>query len=352
MTTKKRQLRGLSKSKASSFSINRIAIHEVPVKAAAQQGGGPIYSEYLVPIDKALRTFFEDKLKATMGRQAQSVEESSHGGSKTPDLVRSITNDSKKDFLKQSQKIADQLYHAQNKTNSDGLLVVASGAITSSAGPVKAVAIMKLQKNEGANITRETKGGKTALAPQHIKDLMLSDETRVFKALIARQALDGTVEGLLSDEQTERGAENFRTRFLGLMLSRSPALLTQQFCEAVDEWITKETSRADEILRYRSALRVELDSYAKQLSPQNFIVNHIDTSKRSSIEDALKHNSIPLQAFEKDVSRLKPRHRRTKATTTRGIQIQGEATLVAELVESYTLDNGDAATLIRDVICK
>lgn len=348
----KKAARGIDVAEVSALKITKLVIHEVPVHAAGSEGDGPVLSEYLAPLDRTLKSFFQDRVKETIGRQAQPIEEDSNTSSKVPLELRALVGSPDPDLLSISQAMARHLYSAQNLTNSEGLLAVAIGTITGDRGTVPAALVMKLEKSEGANLRRETKGNKTALTPRHVQDLMLSDKTRVFKAAVIRDDDGQSLVGIVSDAQTQSGAESFRGGLLGFRLSRSLALVTRQFSEAVDRWITDNISDPERIIRYRTALRVELDSHAKQLSPRTFVSTHIDPKDRQPLEDHLKASSIPMMAFEKSKAELKPRHMRTKTTTQKGIQISGDAELMGRLIEPYVMSDGERVTLIHDLIVK
>lgn len=345
----KKVVRGLDPSEAATFAIKKLIIHEVPAKAAGTTGGSPNLSEYLLPLDSTLKSFFEDRVKDTMKRQAQPVEEDTGSPSKVASELKTIANAGNAEFLSVSQDVARHLFASQNKTNSDGLLVVANGTTDPGSGRQPAALVMKLETSEGANITRQKQNGKVALAPQHIQDLMLSDKTRVFKAAVVRDDGSGLI-GIVSDHQTELGAENFRGQFLGLMLSRSPAIVTRAFSEAVDEWITTNVTDDEQIVKYRTALRIELGNNSKQLSPQNFIATYIDDGDRQLLETHLNQRDVPLAAFEKNVGQLKPRHLKPTFTTKQGIRISGNLDVMQELVEPFTMPDGESVTLIYDTI--
>ena len=130
-------------------------------------------------------------------------------------------------LIETSKAVAQHLFNAQqNVRSSPGLLVVASGTVDTGA----CLAVLKLQKQEGLNLERVGSSGAETYSLEHLKRLMLTNDTRVFK--VALFEADGVVDpddvhALVSDKQRfsspeKRMADFFLKGFLGCRLRDDP----------------------------------------------------------------------------------------------------------------------------------
>lgn len=341
--------RGLSEAEAASFAIRKMIIHLVPKHLAGQTDGDkPDLSEGVADLTPDLRTFFRERLVGTLGKRAIPVEEDANTSSKVPDQVKSLISQGSR-LVAVSQQMANQLYSVQTGVNSEGLIVVATGTVQDGATKRPAALVMKLKKTEGANVEKSKVGNKSLYTPSHLRNLMLTSDTQVFKAAVIRKDPNGNLLGIVSDEQTDLGAKVFREDFLGMRPGRSAARVTKAYYERVEEWIVTNVDDPDKRTRYVAALKLDTTSHHKVLDPKQFIAGYIDPPDRDALANFLTENDVPLAGFQKDLSSLRPKQlTKMSRKTSRGLTIVGEPELFS-LVETQVVD-GETVTLIRDVM--
>lgn len=157
-----------------------------------------------------------------------------------------------------SQDAARHLYAVQGGSNSEGLLVVCGVTVEGRTG----VALMKLEEEEGVQVEQSTVSGKPTLSVTVLDNLMLTDNTRVFKAGVFWMSGNRLV-GVASDEQQGTPldiADYFLAQFLGCRLERRPDVLTRAFYDTATRFISEEVSDSDKKLDYERAVHAELCS--------------------------------------------------------------------------------------------
>ena len=132
------------------------------------------------------------------------------------------------------------LFESQNANNPDGLFVVAQTKIERE----RSLGLMRLEREAGARVLATQHQGKSTFDVEHLRDLMLTDKTRVVKVGFFVQEGD-TLEhiyGLVSDNQSAQWdrsdvAEFLLRKFLGCRLREEPNVATRHFLDATEEWL-------------------------------------------------------------------------------------------------------------------
>ena len=125
-----------------------------------------------------LRNYFREKAMRSLNAAGFEVISDSSIGSPVPVLISGYLLGSNGDFVNMSQRVADHLYNSQTGVNSPGLICVMEVDISG----VRGIAILKLDKNEAVHIEQVSLNGNATFDLRHVKDLILSSGTRVFKA--------------------------------------------------------------------------------------------------------------------------------------------------------------------------
>ncbi len=194
----------------------------------------------------------------------------------------------------------------------------------------RALAILKLEKESGVRVRQEaTEGGPRILSLEHIRELMMTDKTKVFKAGLF-YGTDGTVEGLVSDHQ--RGylpqtevADFFLKKFLGCKLRQVPSAVTRAFLQATEGFINDEIRNATTKARYQIALLAEMQSTHGTIRPRDFAEQHFNTSDRQRYIDHLQQAQVPTQGFEKDTKLVESRLKNIRLDFESGLIMMGTA---------------------------
>ncbi|MGA9920605.1 MAG: nucleoid-associated protein, partial [Candidatus Dormiibacterota bacterium] len=199
--------------------ITSVIIHEVPLHSAGHTAGGPIMSEVESPLEADVRTFLRDRIVGSLASAAYEVEVKADSTSPVPGLVIDNLTSSSTGFVAMSQEMANHLYLCQKGSNPGGLLTVCETSLADRRG----LAILKLEKEEGARIFQQQISGGRTFRVEHLRELMLTDTTRVYKVGLFVQTGDkrGSIDGLVCDKQRLYNggvAHFFLEQFLGCRL--------------------------------------------------------------------------------------------------------------------------------------
>lgn len=331
------------------FFIIDLIVHEIPKRRASDQPLGDLdLSEAAAAANDELRNFFKERITDTLTKHGHDVQFDPNQASPVPDLIMSQL-DGTGGFVEMSQEAARHLYLQQNAVQPVGLLTVAIGTLEQRP----AIALLKVEKQEGVRVRRDvTDEGKSTLNPEHLRELMLTERTRVFKAGVFYRDQEGIVQGRVSDEQVRDLTDFFVGRFLGCRLARRPPVVTRDFLIAAERYIDDHVQDAEAKLRYHRALQTELASHKKTVRPRDFIQEHIDTEHRQPFEAAIAKADVPLETFHKDVSRIrKAALENTQARTARGVKVSAPSETFDSVVEPRELD-GEQVIVIHDRIVK
>lgn len=337
--------KALTEAEGRTFKMNRMIIHRVPAtKVGEKDAEKPDLSAAAVDLTPDLKTFFSRRISATMTERAAGVEQNLSSPSKVPEEIKELIGDENK-LVDISRTLAAQLHTVQTGVNSDGLLVIARGSVTrtKTKKSAPAVLVMKLKTAEGTNVRKNG----DVYEPQLLRDLMLTDDTKVFKAAVLAQD-SGDLIGVVSDEQVRLGAKMFREDYLGMMRTEDSATQTQKYFRAVETWVDESVSDGETRRRYLSSLKVQVFSHKQELDPTQFIQDHIDKPHRDPLRKYLRESNVKLTKFERNDRLLAPKDQRMQLVTTKGVRITAEADL-ADLIKEVQHD-GQVVTAIFDTL--
>jgi hypothetical protein len=252
-----------------------------------------------------LKDYFRDKIRDTLIEKGHQVA----GDPDAPtDVLDTIANHlrGQDDLLACSRHLATNLYQTQSGSNSAGLLIALSGT----ANGTPALAILKLERQQGVRVMREMNDkGQLHFNMSHLRDLMLNERTRVFKAAVFALAGDGSIEGVVSDEQRgsrqDEVATFFLSKFLGCQLRVSSQAATKAFFTASLGWINDRVEDPDSKTKYLVAVIAEMNSEDRDLDPSEFARRSLDADNRDGFLRYLAANEVPGTVFEKNVKLIK-----------------------------------------------
>lgn len=302
--------------------INRLIVHEVPRRYLKSDTSNnlPVLSEVESPLQADVRNFFQERLVRTL-RTAYEVEFDAAAGSLVPGLVEGLLGEPPTDFLGASQELAKLLYASQDGVNPGGLLTVMDLGI----GERRGVAIVKLEKEEGARVRQTKVDGHSTFNVTHLRDLMLTKKTKVFKVgLFAPYLEDMGIEGLVSDTQKATGtavAFFFLGRYLGCRLREVPEVTTKRFFDAAERFINEDVEDPEEKVRYQIALVAELQNTHQSISPEGFANANIAVDQRPKLLERVDEAGIGAGSFVKNPSLVEPSLRRIQWNFESGIAV-------------------------------
>ena len=334
----------------SLLGIDRVIFHLVPSRPASSTAL-PELSGRESALDSTALNYFRRKLMSTLTNSAYPVVFDDSTSSIVPSLVLKNLSGANQDFIKDSQDIATHLFQMQPGSSPPGMLAVIEATLRGS----RALAIVKLEHEEGARAFPDNREGLRTFVLEHLPNLLLTSKTRVFKAgLFIQEGADpDSVDGRVSDVQAaqslRRGvADYFLRRFLGCELREDPAVTTQNFFVSAENWLNTAISDPDKQAKYVIAVLTEMRRNVDTLSPRSFATDHLDTEDRQGFLDHLNANTVPLNTFPKDVDLIGSRLRKVSMDLESGLIILGSPDVFADKVQMRNLDDGQAEITITD----
>lgn len=299
--------------------IDEIIVHEVP-----RQTGGvripPKLSARPSSPNQQVKTFFEQKTQGVLRERGFDCEYDPASESLAPQRIEDFLGNTL-DLTECSQQLAEALVDVQVGLISPGLLCVASCRL----GTVPAIAIIKLEKDEGVQVKEDTKDGQTVLNIEHVRELMLTQKTRVFKAAVFARRGKRRTEALISDTQQPRSSTHgvalfFLESFLGCKLAERPEVTTKAFF-ATAARILGEIEDPEERANGLMALRTTLLSQEDTLNTEKFARAHLPKERRKEFMAALEEAGLPAGEHVKNISLLTSDLKHLRVSLESGIHI-------------------------------
>lgn len=323
----------------SSLRIESLIVHEVPTVVRTSGSGQPTLSEVESPMTPEVRNFFEERLRATLSDAAFPAIVIEGTSSPVPALVEGLLRNPG-DLVAPSQQMAKRLFEVQTGVNSPGLLAVARGRV----GSVATIAVVKLEKEHGVRVRPETVAGLKTLSVEHIRDLMLTEKTRVFKTGLFSEG-DSGLDIVVCDHQRQVAhtvAGFFLRDFLGCDLAARPDVETRTFMHAVEKWINDRVENPEERSAYAVALISEMNSQRTTVTPASFAAEHIKVKHRQSFLEALTSSGASAKRFVKDTALVEPQLRRIRYDVDTGVAVIAPPDAIGKSVTVIEKPNGRA----------
>lgn len=337
----------------STLDIGKVIIHEIPQHRKSETGSSPILSEVESPITNDLRIFLREKITESAGSSsACRVEFVNPTDSPIPVFVSEyLVSGKTPDFISMSQEIAKYLYKIQTGVNPTGLLAVMMCELEDKP----ALGVLKIEREEGLRFQQDEVGGKKTFSLEHIRQLMLTRKTKLFKIglFIAENRDLQSIHGIVCDQQrgfTEKGevADFFLRKFLGCKLYDDPPITTKRFMEATQEFVDKNIDDPIKKSTYCTHLVSELTSNRQVIRPKKVAEDYFDVKDRKAYIDHLESKGVPISQFDKDTERIKKRLQKMLVEFVNGVQIISPAEGYEEMVKLTALDDGRTRAEVVD----
>ncbi|MGH2797297.1 MAG: nucleoid-associated protein [Thermoleophilaceae bacterium] len=327
-----------------TFHIDGLIVHDVPRRSADGTGDPITFSEVPSELGPELRNFFRERIIRSLGRQSFEVErdpdETSPVTRHIADVIADETN-----LVAASQDAARHLHASQTGVNPPGLLVVCRGTVEGQ----QCCAILKLEHEEAIRVEQTQRNGRRTFNVAHLRDLMLGQNTRVFKASLFTTS-DGTadaIEGRVSDSQVGFDASSgvasfFLKRFLGCRLKEAPDVATRAFFEASQEWIN---TLPDPVKRgrYEVALIAQMHDQSTTVIPATFADQNLDADDRAAYREYLAEKGAPTARLVKNTRLIESRIKQMSILFEHSsVRVSGRPEHVDEYVR-INAPGGDAA---------
>ena len=330
------------------LSIDDLIIHQVPKKPAPGSPAiGPILSTVSDPQTPKVREYFIERLQKVMMDRGFGIERKAGLDTAGSDAVVDILKDKTK-LINASQILAKRLFDVQDRRSPEGILVVAICSLNGKP----ALGLLKLEHERGVQAEQKsTAEGLTFEIVLH-EDLMLTKRTAVFKAAIFRLDKNKALEGEASDNQVEeRVASFFLEDMLGCGFVMDPALMTEEYFDATEEFITG-LGDPERKARYEMALLTQMHTPAvKTVDPVKFAEETFETEDQQPFFDHLKAQGVGEQRFVKDTAEIKGRIQRMAYDFESGIKLFGKPDAIRDHVEvsAGALDGPSTVTVTDEI---
>jgi len=352
------------------LEVDNLIVHDVPKKSSKNNiKGNPgtpleetILSDIPTKFDNDLVKFFRDKISSTIGStRAFEVEfDPSLSENRTQQAIKDYfeigsTSSfplSENDVIRITQDIAKSLYEVQNARNPGGILLFIPCHNQDKYG----LAVLKVEREDGVRIQRDTTElGKTTFNAQHIKDLMLTKKTKLFKVGLFYKN-NGDIIGFVCDQQ-QGGVGNrevatfFLTDFLGCKLKEEPHVSTKKFYETTIKYINGNNLTDSEKVDVRTHLVSELTNNVPSVNLLDFARRSLPAGKSQGFMDAMEKNNVP-QNFTKDIQQIEDKIKKVRYELECGIKITGTEEAVKENLTIEPHDDGKMRFELIDHIMK
>ncbi|MDY6918240.1 MAG: nucleoid-associated protein [Chloroflexota bacterium] len=331
--------------------VDKVIVHDVPTRPVRGGGLPLVLSEVESPLTQELKNYFREKITATLTTAGYDVVFDPTSPSPIPALVLDNLGSQTTVFVSMSQQIAQHLYSAQTGVNPAGLLCVAQVSV----GTVPGLTILKLEREAGVRLQQTLLGGKATYSLEHLRELMLTEKTKVFKVglFIQRSSALDTIEGGVSDNQrgyhpTTEVADFFLKRFLGCKLREASGVTTKRLFLATETFISEQVNEPETKARYEIALLAELSSQSRTFSPIGFAERYLLVQDSQRYIDWLGQAEISPQPFDKDISLINTHLKRIQLDFESGIAVLGDPEVFQEHVKMRDLDDGRTRVEIED----
>lgn len=305
------------------LKIRHIIFHDVPINP---KGGtrAPTLADAETEIDSSRASMLKNRLTRALGsKSAYEIEFLPETSSPVPAAVEALTanSHSTKHFVEMSQQLAQYLLDQQGGQMSPGLLCVIDIASGARAG----LAILKLEREQGADLELRTIDGRQRFEMSVLDNLVFTDGTRLFKSALFIRTGDSTFHAAACDSQRSvarsTDVARFWMRFLGCRATEEPRVATQKWFDATVQFVNEYVSDPVEKNDIYEHLLSELKSKKTKIMPKKFVEDYIQDSHRKLYLDFLTDNRVSLQGFEKDTSDIQSKLRRKALYTTKGVTV-------------------------------
>ena len=333
-----------------TLQINRLIVHDIPVRSSASTAD-PVLSETDSALTPDLRNYFREKITKSMVAAASDVIFDAEIDSPVSAIVSGCLVTEEMGFIAASWELAGHLHKSQTGINPAGLLIVVEATIDDK----NAIIVLKLEREDGVRVQQQEIAGKKTFSVEHIRDLMFTGKTKVFKAAVFVQ--DGTafesVTISVSDKQNgaKRGSEIadfFLKRFLGCKLSEAPDVVTERFFAASQTFINENVADPENKAKYQIALMATLNNQQDAVHPWHFAEENLAVQDRDTFIHALEEKQVPTQQFPKDTAGLGPMLKKLQMNFQSGLVLVASPQAYEDHVKISELEDGNSHVEITD----
>lgn len=290
-----------------SLTLNSLILHQVPrAKRNAEDAEPLTLSKAPVRLGNDQRLYMQERLRSSLSanKPAREVQEASGHTSPVPDLLRNLLQKPTRDFVKDSQKMAEHLREVQDGSSPNGLFLFAR--CTWATHP--AVLVAKVELEKGIQVEQiEDKDGLATYDMTLLKNLVFGQTSKIYKVGLFSAAdlslKTDRLTGLAIDEQIGGAGVTklFLLHYLGCEYVANAAEQTRVFYEKASEFFTHSVSDPATKAKYLVALVSELASRKPNLNVKEFARDHLDDEHQQLFQNHLGNAGVPFGDFTKSI---------------------------------------------------
>lgn len=302
------------------MKLSRRVLRETPTALKEQ----PVFSQIASPVNSEIVNFFHDRITSSLGSSsAVDVVFDPENESPVRRLIYEYFFEDQNRRIQITQKIAQHLFVIQNAQNSSGLLLF---LCCQTRGNDK-LAILKVEREEGVRVIQQiVQDGLRTFDVEHIRDLMLTAKTKLFKIVLFYSEGE-IIKGILCDQQrgydSKDVAEFFISKFLGCMLTEEPQILTKVFFEVTQEYINKKIESPEQKGVLINHLFSELTNQVRTINLAEFARRVLTVEQRDDYLLYIKENGVTVGSFSKDCTMIESKLKKIQIVFNCGISIVG-----------------------------
>jgi hypothetical protein len=329
--------------------VKNVIIHEILRQKRGDDKEPPIYSEIESNLNDESKKFIRSKLINSIGsKNAHGISFDEDSDSSVPEIIEKLLSSDfdSNEFITLSKQISEHLNDTQSGKNSAGFILILHGFNENN----KIIGILKLEKQEGAQLKQSQRDGKNTFEIMNIKDLILSKNTKLFKICVFYKESEDSYGGTICDNQlSTKGdvAHFFLREFLGCKLNADYAIETKNFFKHSIDFFKNNIEDPLIQNQYKLHLQSYISSQSRILNIRGFASTYLNTEDRTSYEKYLHdEKDVPIQIL-KDITYIELEIKKHLYEFKNGIRIIGTNNDFEENVKLRSLDNGDTRATVE-----
>ena len=225
--------------------------------------------------------------------------------------------------------------------------------VIGNVGGVKIVGILKLEREEGARLQQIQKDGKPTYDILHIKDLILTEKTKLFKIGLFFQDDTGQYgyDGKVCDKQLSSSnkevADFFLKSFLGCSLAGDPKVETKEFFNKSQIFINEEVCDPIVQTKYSLHLVSYISNNLRTINARRFAAQYLDEGHKQSYIDFLKNKKVKTTDIVRDTSLIEGNLKKMTLDFENGVRIIANQKDFEDCVKLEELENGNTKAEVR-----
>jgi hypothetical protein len=316
----------ISAQQIATLTISRLIFHDLPRKRAGIDTQ-PVLSEIDSELDPDITRHIRDSLTRTVGKIGYEIQFKPTPFTSVPSLVRGYlaAPTTPASFVTLSRTLAESLFDLQTGAMSAGLMAVIECAVDGRPG----LGILKLEREEGAQLDRVQRNGKKTFKMAVLRNLVLTEGTKLFKNALFVRVGPGfgpdDFDAGACDNQRWAGAPDelaqFWLRFLGCELREEPRVTTKRLFETSKQYIHEAITDPVEKNTFYEHVVSELKAQRRDFCALAFLEHYVPPEHQTRFREYLAEHHVPLTPFPIDLTEIGSALRRKAFHTARGATI-------------------------------